>query len=397
MTTVTEMTHDEYKARTRRVQAALAEQGCGALLVTSEDNVQYLTGFKSPVWNNLTRPRYLIVPANGEPFLISSANYVVIIEVTTWITDIRTWVSPNPEDDGISLVIDGLKSCLGGSKKKIAAELGPQSRITIPAGDFIRIQNAFSDIQFVDGHALLMSHRVVKSPGEIERIQVAATATSHALHDLPKTAHAGQSLYDLAQGLKVRIIELGAEDVPYIIAASGQGGYPCVNLAPDRCPLRSGDVFVFDVAARYDGYYCDFDRDFAVGEPSADVRSQHRRLWDATEAGIAAIKPGLRMSDVWGAMAKVLGVEQVRSTGIGRMGHSVGLRMCEEPSIGENDHTIIRENMVLTLEPGIVLKQATQNQRDKRIMVHEENLVVTAKGAKLISVRTPQDIPVIRD
>jgi Xaa-Pro dipeptidase len=396
MPIVTEMTHDEYKARTRKVQAALAEQGCGALLVTSEDHVQYLTGFKSPVWNNLTRPRYLIVPANGEPFLISSANYVVIIEETTWITDIRTWVSPNPSDDGISLVIDGLKSCLG-SMKKIAAELGPQSRITMPAGDFIRIQKAFSDVQFVDGHALLMSYRVVKSPGEIERIQVAATATSHALHDLPKSAHAGQSLYDLAQRLKVRIIELGAEDVPYIIAASGQGGYPCVNLAPDRRPLQSGDVFVFDVAARYDGYYCDFDRDFVVGEPSADVRSQHRRLWDATAAGIEAIKPGLRMSDIWGAMAQVLGVEQVRSTGIGRMGHSVGLRMCEEPSVGENDHTIIRENMVLSVEPGIVLKQATQKQRDKRIMVHEENLLVTANGAKLISVRTPQEIPVIRD
>ena len=74
MPIVTETTHDEYKARTRKVQAALAEQSCGALFVTSEDNVQYLTGFKSPVWNNLTRPRYLILPANGEPFLISSAN-----------------------------------------------------------------------------------------------------------------------------------------------------------------------------------------------------------------------------------------------------------------------------------------------------------------------------------
>jgi Xaa-Pro aminopeptidase len=96
-------------------------------------------------------------------------------------------------------------------------------------------------------------------------------------------------------------------------------------------------------------------------------------------------------------MEQVLGVERVRSTGIGRMGHSIGLRMCEEPSVSENDHTIIRENMVLTVEPGIVLKQAMQKQRDKRIMVHEENLLVTANGASLISVRASQEIPVIRD
>jgi Xaa-Pro aminopeptidase len=103
------------------------------------------------------------------------------------------------------------------------------------------------------------------------------------------------------------------------------------------------------------------------------------------------------MSDVWQAMAEVLGVEKVRSTGIGRMGHSVGLRMCEEPSVGEHDHTILRENMVLTLEPGIVLKQAGKRQREKCIMVHEENLLVTATGARLISMRTPQEIPVIED
>jgi Xaa-Pro aminopeptidase len=396
MSAVTAITHDEYKARTRKVQAALAKQGCGALLLTSEDNVIYLTGFRSPVWNNLTRPRYLIVPAAGEPFLISSANYVVIAEETTWITDIRTWVSPTPGDDGISLVIDGLKSCLG-SSKKVAIELGAQSRISMPAGDFMRVQKALGDVEFVDAHGLLMSFRVVKSPGEIARIQVAATATSEAFRDLPKTARAGQSLYELGQVMKVGIIQRGAEDVPYLVAASGSGGYPCVNLAPDHRPLQRGDVFVIDNAARYVGYYCDFDRDFVVGQPSAEVRSQHRQLWDATQAGFEAVKPGLRMSDVWQAMAEVLGVEKVRSTGIGRMGHSVGLRMCEEPSVGEHDHTILRENMVLTLEPGIVLKQAGKKQREKCIMVHEENLLVTATGARLISMRTPQEIPVIQD
>jgi Xaa-Pro dipeptidase len=394
MPTITPFTHDEYKSRTRKVQAALAEQGCAALLVTSEDNIVYLTGFRSPVWNNLTRPRYLIVPAQHEPFLISSANYVVIAEETTWITDIRTWVSPNPGDDGVSLVIDGLKSVLD-SRRKIAAELGPQSRITMPAGDFFQIQRCLGNVEFVDGHNLMMGFRVVKSPGEIERIQVAATATSEAFRDLHATARAGQSLYEIAQNLKVGILKHGAEDVPYVIAVSGDGGYPCVNLAPNHRPLQPGDIFVLDVAARYDNYYCDFDRDFVVGEPTPEVQSHHQLLWDATEAGIEAVRPGVRMSEVWRAMAKVLGAERARSTGIGRMGHSVGLRMCEEPSIGEHDDTVIQANMVLTLEPGIVLKPAVRKQREKRIMVHEENVLVTPIGAKLMSQRTCRNIPVI--
>ncbi|WP_128957317.1 M24 family metallopeptidase [Bradyrhizobium zhanjiangense] len=387
----------EHKARTCRLQADLLALGCGALFVTSEDNIQYLTGFKSPVWNNLTRPHYLIVPAKGEPILISPANYAVIAEQTTWITDVRTWVSPNPEDDGVSLVVDALRSSTD-AMKKIAAELGPQSRLTMPAGDFLRIQKMLQRVEFVDGHALLMSYRVVKSASEIERIQVAATAASRALNELPTIARSGQSLYDLAQALKMRIIELGAQDVPYMVGVSGQGGYPCVNLAPDHRPLRSGDVFVFDVAARYDGYYCDFDRDYAVGAPSVEVRSAYRRLWEATEAAIDAVKPGLRMSDIWQVMAKELGgVQQARSAKVGRLGHSIGLRLCEEPSIGEADHTVIRANMVLTLEPSLVLKPSSGRQADRRIMVHEENILVTETGCRLMSLRTPKEMPIIQE
>jgi Xaa-Pro aminopeptidase len=389
-----EITQDEYRARTAKVQQILTERGCDALFLTSEDNVQYLTGYRSPAWNNLTRPRYLIVPARGEPIIISTLNYVVIIEETTWIKDIRTWIAPNPEDEGISTAVDALRS-VSGKNKKIAAELGQQSRLDMPAGDFLKIRDGLRGYDFIDGHEMLMKLRMVKSQGEIDRIRIAAAATSHGFSLIPKTSKKGDSLFSIAQGLKKSIIAAGAEDVPYVIGVADQGGYPCVNLAPDHKPLKSGDVCLFDIAARYDGYYCDFDRDFVVGEPTPDIRSNHRKVWDATQAGIEAIKPGRRLSDVWRAMAEVLGVDAVRSTGIGRMGHSVGLRMCEEPSLSERDHTVIEENMVLTLEPGIVVRPAGQRQRERRVVVHEENVVVTKTGSSLLSVRTPEEIPVI--
>lgn len=394
MNPIPDIQMDEYKARTKRIQSALAAQKCDALFVTSEDNVQYLTGYRSPVWNNLTRPRYLIVPANGEPIIVSTINYVVIIEETTWVSDIRTWIAPNPEDEGISVAVDALRSCVK-SNRRVAAELGQQSRLAMPTGDFLKLRNALAEVEFVDGHAMLMTERMIKSPAEIARIRIAADATSKAFEAVTQFARAGDSTYSIAQELKGRILAAGAEDVPYVVGVSGQGGYPCVNLAADRRPLITGDVCLFDVAARYDGYYCDFDRDYSVGKPSAEIQSNHTKVWDATQAGIEAVKPGRSLHDVWQAMADVLGVEAVRTTGIGRMGHSVGLRMCEEPSISETDETVIAENMVLTLEPGIVVKQATTRQRERRVVVHEENVVVTKTGSSLLSRRTPQEIPVI--
>ena len=61
---------DEHRARIAATQERMAEQRLDALLITSEDNYRYLTGFNAPVWQNLTRPRYCIVPPKGDPVLI---------------------------------------------------------------------------------------------------------------------------------------------------------------------------------------------------------------------------------------------------------------------------------------------------------------------------------------
>ena len=107
------ITTEEYQERVRRVQERMDADRLDALLITSEDNYRYLTGFNSPTWVNLTRPKYCILPRIGEPCVIVPSNNLAIVAQTSWVTDVRPWVSPCPADDGVSLVIDALKSCAG--------------------------------------------------------------------------------------------------------------------------------------------------------------------------------------------------------------------------------------------------------------------------------------------
>ncbi len=152
----------EYQARIAAAQEAMAEERLDALLVTSEDNYRYLSGFDAPVWQNLTRPRYLVLPRAGAPILILPAGNTVIAERTTpWIDDVRTWVAPDPVDDGVSLVVDALKACAGPSAR-IGAELGPESRLTMPVGDFLRIRDGIAPAEVVDGDAKIRRLRLVK-------------------------------------------------------------------------------------------------------------------------------------------------------------------------------------------------------------------------------------------
>jgi len=73
---------------------------------------------------------------------------------------------------------------------------------------------------------------------------------------------------------------------------------------------------------------------------------------------------------------------------VGRMGHGLGMQVTEWPSHTASDDTVIEENMVLTLEPGL-------NWAPGKAMVHEENLVVRSSGPELLSRRAAATLPII--
>ncbi|MEC8564579.1 MAG: M24 family metallopeptidase, partial [Pseudomonadota bacterium] len=73
---------------------------------------------------------------------------------------------------------------------------------------------------------------------------------------------------------------------------------------------------------------------------------------------------------------------------VGRLGHGLGMQLTEWPSHAPFDNTVLRENMVITLEPSL-------GYGDGMIMVHEENIVVGDGPPRLLSARAPRDLPII--
>ncbi|MBI3708122.1 MAG: M24 family metallopeptidase, partial [Proteobacteria bacterium] len=110
-------------------------------------------------------------------------------------------------------------------------------------------------------------------------------------------------------------------------------------------------------------------------------------LWRATEAGIAAAVPGNSAAGVFHAQAKLLEAAGYAIGNVGRFGHGLGKVMTEFPSNKPIDKTELRPGMVLTIEPSAMFG-------DGKILVHEENLVVTAGKPKLLSRRAPREMVV---
>ena len=93
--------------------------------------------------------------------------------------------------------------------------------------------------------------------------------------------------------------------------------------------------------------------------------------------------------DVWFAMNKVIEEGGIKGNHAGRLGHGVGLQLTEPPSHIWGDKTKLVPNMVITIEPGLEYLPG-------KMIVHEENVVITEDGAKLLTIRAPREMPIIR-
>ncbi|HCE70430.1 MAG TPA: peptidase M24, partial [Ruegeria sp.] len=158
---------------------------------------------------------------------------------------------------------------------------------------------------------------------------------------------------------------------------------------PTQQPLRAGDVLMLDTGCTWDGYFCDFDRNWAIGQADDAARRAYDVLWRATQAGIDAARPGATCRDLFQAMSAVIAELDDSGGDIGRLGHGLGMQLTEQPSHAAFDTTVLQENMVLTIEPSL-------SYGDGLMMVHEENIVVTDGTARLLSTRAATELAILR-
>ena len=142
---------------------------------------------------------------------------------------------------------------------------------------------------------------------------------------------------------------------------------------------------MFDTGSTFDGYFCDFDRNYAIGGADEAAQAAYRTLYVATDAAFTAAKPGATCANLYAAMVNVIGDD---GGGIGRLGHGLGMQLTELPSHMATDQTVLVPGMVLTLEPSMTVGPG-------RMMVHEENIVIREDGAHLLSRRADPELPVI--
>lgn len=375
---MTDFPRAEYEARLEAANRAMHINNLDAILLASEAEVRYFTGFRTQFWQSPTRPWFVILRRDQTPLAIIPEIGAELMARSD-IAEIEAWPAPRPHDDGLSLLKDRLANC-----QRLGVLMGHETTFRMPLNDLFELRAALPS-EWIDATDIIRDLRMVKSKREIDYIRQICGIASQGFARVPEIANAGQSLSSVFREFKRMLLELGADDVPYLVGGVDHPSYDDVISPPDDRPLSDGQILMLDTGATLNGYFCDFDRNYAVGTPTASAQRAYAKLYDATDAAMELARPGVRACDLFAAMAKSM---DTQNSDVGRFGHGLGIQLTEWPSLAAWDETIIRENMVLTLEPSIDVDGGG-------IMVTEENILITDASPILLSTRAPKELPVL--
>ncbi|NMH59168.1 Xaa-Pro aminopeptidase [Alteromonas ponticola] len=272
-------------------------------------------------------------------------------------------------------------------------------------------------IHLSDPRPFLDEMRLFKSAAEIATMKAAAKMTSEAHARAMKFAHAGCYEYQLAAEIHHLIAMAGAHYPAYgTIVGSGENA--CIlHYTENADQIDDGKLVLIDAGAEYQGYAADITRTFPVNGKFTDAQAKvYNIVLKAQEAAIALLKPGVTLGEANQASSKIL-VEGLIELGILNgsveenlenqayrafymhgLGHFLGLDVHDVGvyKIAGEDRPL-KPGMVLTIEPGLYLPaHETIPEAYRGIGVRiEDNIVITAKGAEVITANVPKSIAAI--
>ena len=207
----------------------------------------------------------------------------------------------------------------------------------------------------------------IKTPDEIEKMRVAGRLAAEVLDFIEPYVKAGITTDELDKLCHDYMVDVqGCIPAPLNYAPSGYDPYPksiCTSVNQQVCHgvpgeriLKNGDIINLDITTIKDGYHGDTSKMFVVGEASLKARRLVDTAYDCLLAGIALVRPGVRLGDI-GSAIQILAESRNYSVVREYCGHGIGRIYHEDPQVlhyGEPGTGIeLQPGMVFTIEPMI--------------------------------------------
>ena len=342
---------------------ALLKSSCEAILICSQDNRRYFTGFPS------SDGYLLVTKTDAVLFLdsryieaaqksVSACKCVLLRKVSE---EIKNYIKQN---NILKIYIERVK-------------------MTVATADFLK--TAFLPCRCTPSkklEVLIDKLRMVKTPDEIECIKKAQAIAEDAFRHVLTFIKPGVTEKEIALQLDFYMLSHGAEALSFeTIAVTGKKT-SMPHGVPDDSVVKSGDFVTMDFGAVYKGYHSDMTRTVAVGEISQKQKEIYDTVLSAQKAALDILKKGVSCKDADGAARDI-----IKNAGYGDYfghgtGHGVGIEIHESPNLSPRSEQILDTGHIVTVEPGIYIPDEFGVRIEDMALITEngyENLTSTPK------------------
>ena len=329
------------------------------LLLNSEPNVSYASGFVSP-------DSYILATINGMT-LITDFRYADDFKrKTTTPLTIREYKGNIFKTISRAIREQSLKHVGFESRHLTFAECELLNNLVKKTTQFIPLKETIEPL------------REIKNDEEISNIRRAIAITLKTYTLIEKKLKPGLTELQIAAEIERLIRYHGAEGSAFktIVASGPNSSYPHANISQRR--IQEGEPIVIDLGVEFNGYKCDLTRTLFLGKITPIVRKVRDIVAQAQACAIRTIKPSRMIKDIDAAARNHIAQEGFGKYFGHALGHGVGLEVHESPSINRKNNHRIQKGMVFTIEPGIYLP----GKFGIRI---EDMVLVTTNGAEVLS------------
>jgi len=335
-------------ARQRRIRDACDALSLDALIVTAPANIRYLT-------NHAGSAGVLVLTRDAAHLLIDFRYKEAVAGLQASeaaCPDLRVWDVPASYDEALLGCLQAIGATVIGFEA---------AHVTVKTHDWWE-RNAHGrelGITFRPTERVVEQIRIVKDAAEIAVLREAAHRLDAVARAAFAAAKAGATERQVAAALEAAMRDAGYERTAFdTIVASGPHAALPHYRAGDRI-LAKGDLVVLDFGGVLDGYCCDLTRTVSIGPPSPEAHRLYTAVYDAQQAALGAVRPGVDTTAVDGAARQVLEERGLGAAFGHGTGHGLGLDVHEEPRITRPRPDVppvpLAPGMVFTIEPGAYL------------------------------------------
>jgi Xaa-Pro aminopeptidase len=356
-----------FEERHKKLRVLLEKENLDVLVVSGAHNQFYLSGFAGRL-------------SGARAFLLISADKAVLI------TDHRYFESAEKELDFCKVTAwerPGFEELYTLIKKEGWLNIGIEAT-HLSLETYYSLAKSLKNVKLVPTYNLVEKLRLTKDKTEIELIKKAAFITSITFEFLLSIVKAGVKESEIAAEIEFFMKRKGADKVAFdvIVASGSRSSVPHAETSQKK--IKSAEMVKVDFGARYRFYNSDMTRTVFVGKASPKQKKIYNIVRSVQEEILLEVKPGVPCQELDKKARVRLERYGLANSFKHNLGHGVGLEIHEAPTLSASSQEVLSENMVVTIEPGVYIREFG----GVRI---EDLVLVTDKGAEVLT-QAPKDL-----